>query len=88
MQSLTLPSQPEQSSHCKPLFASFDCSHEHSPEHFIEVCASVDAEADTPNNKLFAHRWLELSWPIEEQEKEDHSAESLIFDESLETCLV
>jgi hypothetical protein len=86
MQPLTLPSSREQLSLNKPLSASSGYSHEHSPEHFIEVCALV--EADTPNNEHFAHRWLKLSWPIEEQEKEDDSAESLIFDVSPETCLV
>jgi hypothetical protein len=79
---LTLPSRRNQRSLCMPLFASFDCSHEHSPEHFAEVCALI--EADAPDHELFVHRWLEPSSPIEEHD----SVQSPIFDESSRTCLV
>jgi hypothetical protein len=65
MHPLTLPSRRERLSQSKPPFASCDCTHEYSPEHFIKVCALVEVAADTPNNELFAYRWLRLSWPLE-----------------------
>ena len=78
----------KQSSQVKPFLASFDCSHEHTLEHFFEVRALVKAEADSPYNEHFAYRQFKHSRSAGEQKKEADSADRQSIDVGPNICFV